>query len=105
MGLPPERAVLDQRHQFRDARIEHVAWALDAERRAGFPNGRLYTDSLGTALAVQLLAGQEAAAGTASAQGLTRPQLRRVTSTSKHTWTAISRWPRWPVSQASAPRT
>lgn len=79
MGLPPERAVLDQRHQFRDARIEHVAWALDAERRAGFPNGRLYTDSLGTALAVQLLAGQEAAAGAASTQGLTRPQLRRVT--------------------------
>ena len=77
MGLPAERARLDQRHQFRDARIEHIALALDAERRAGFPNGRLYTDSLGTALAVHLIAGQKVEA--APAQGLTRPRLRRVT--------------------------
>jgi AraC family transcriptional regulator len=77
MGLPAERARLGERHQFRDAQIEHIALALDAERRAGFPNGTLYTDSLGTALAVHLIAGQQI--DTAPAQGLTRPQLRRVT--------------------------
>lgn len=77
MGLPAERARLDERHQFRDAQIEHIAWALDAERRAGFPNGTLYTDSLGTALAVHLIAaGQRIDA--APVQGLARPQLRRV---------------------------
>lgn len=79
MGLPAERARLDERHQFRDAQIEHIAWALDAERRAGFPNGTLYTDSLGTALAVRLVAGQRIGTAPASAPGLTRPQLRRVT--------------------------
>ncbi|MFS2052658.1 helix-turn-helix domain-containing protein [Variovorax sp. CT11-76] len=31
MGLPAECATLAQRHQFRDAHIEHIAWALDAE--------------------------------------------------------------------------
>jgi AraC family transcriptional regulator len=60
-------------------RPEHIAWALDAERRAGFPNGTLYTDSLGTALAVRLVAGQRVGTAPAPAQGLTRPQLRRVT--------------------------
>ncbi|MET3495837.1 AraC family transcriptional regulator [Variovorax boronicumulans] len=79
MGLPAERARLDQRHQFRDAQIEHIAWALDAERRAGFANGRLYTDSLGTALAVRLIAGHQGETGRTPVQGLTRPQLRRVT--------------------------
>ena len=77
MGLPAERARLGERHQFRDAQIEHIALALDAERRAGFPNGTLYTDSLGTALAVHLIAGQRI--DTAPAQGLTRLLLRRVT--------------------------
>jgi AraC family transcriptional regulator len=80
MGLPAERARLGERHQFRDPRIEHIAWALDAERRAGFPNGRLYTDSLGTALAVQLVAAGPVRAQRAAAQGLTRLQLQRVTA-------------------------
>lgn len=42
MGLDPDRAGLEPRHQFRDPQIEHIAWALDAE-------------SLGLALAVHLL--------------------------------------------------
>ena len=78
MGLPAECATLAQRHQFRDAHIEHIAWALDAERRAGFANGTLYADSLGTALAVHLLSGQRRPEPV-PARGLTRPQLRRVT--------------------------
>jgi len=78
MGLPADRASLAERHQLRDAHIEHIAWALDAERRAGFPNGTLYADSLGTALAAHLLGGHRLHE-TAPVQGLTRPQLRRVT--------------------------
>ena len=58
MELPADRASLVERHQLRDAHIEHILWALDAERRAGFPNGTLYTDSLGIALAAHLLGGQ-----------------------------------------------
>jgi AraC family transcriptional regulator len=40
----------------RDPRIEHIAWALDAERNAGGPGGMLYAESLGLALAAHLLA-------------------------------------------------
>jgi AraC family transcriptional regulator len=46
---------LINRFQIRDPRIEHIAWALKSEMDAGYPSGRLYTDSLGTALAACLL--------------------------------------------------
>ncbi len=55
MELDVSHAVLEPRHQFRDAQIEHIAWALDADRRSVHPNGSLYTESLGLALAVHLL--------------------------------------------------
>jgi AraC family transcriptional regulator len=55
MNLDPDRAVLEPQHQFRDAQIEHIAWALDADRRSARPNGSLYTESLGLALAAHLL--------------------------------------------------
>jgi AraC family transcriptional regulator len=77
MGLGPDRAGLEARHQIRDPRIEHVAWALEAERRAGYPSGRLYTESLGLALAVHLL-GRHPAPVTLP-PGLSKPQLRRLT--------------------------
>ena len=79
MGLDPDRAGLEPRHQFRDPQIEHIAWALDAERRAGYPSGLLYTESLGMALAVHLL-GRYTAPAHACARGLSKPQLRRVTA-------------------------
>jgi AraC family transcriptional regulator len=50
------RSALPARCLFRDPHIEHIAWALDAERSAGSPGGRLYADSLGIALAGHLLA-------------------------------------------------
>lgn len=77
MGLDPDRSGLAPRHQFRDPQIEHIAWALDAERAAGHPSGRLYTESLGLALAVHLLGTYTAPI--ALPRGLSRPQLRRVT--------------------------
>jgi AraC family transcriptional regulator len=55
LGIDSQRVVLEHRHQFRDSHIEHIAWALDAERRSGYANGSLYVESLGTALAVHLL--------------------------------------------------
>jgi AraC family transcriptional regulator len=55
MGLAPERVSVAPRHQVRDARIEHVAWALEAEDRAGYETGRLYAESLALALASHML--------------------------------------------------
>ncbi|WP_437817140.1 helix-turn-helix domain-containing protein [Sorangium sp. So ce1078] len=78
MGLDPDRVGLDVRHQIRDPQIEHIAWALDAERMAGYPNGLLYRESLGVALAVHLLGRFKAP--TSLQRGLSRPQLRRLLS-------------------------
>jgi AraC family transcriptional regulator len=44
------------RCMLRDPHIEHIAWALEAERNAGSPSGLLYAESLGLALAAHLLA-------------------------------------------------
>jgi AraC family transcriptional regulator len=55
LGLHADRLDLEPRYQLRDAQIEHIVWALEAERRAGDPGGPLYSDSLGMALAVRLL--------------------------------------------------
>ncbi len=77
MGLDPCRVGLDPQHQFRDAQIEHIARALDAEQAAGHPSGRLYTDSLALALAVRLL-GHYKLPGHLP-RGLSAAQRRRVT--------------------------
>jgi AraC family transcriptional regulator len=76
-GLGPERAGLEPWYQFRNTQIEHVAWALETECRAGFPNGGLYIDSLGMALALQLLGGPHTPR--AILRGLSGRQLQRVT--------------------------
>ena len=76
IGLDPDRELEPNCH-FRDPQIEHIAWALDAERRAGRPSGLLYTESLGMALAVRLL-GPDMAPVTPE-RGLSKSQLRRVT--------------------------
>jgi AraC family transcriptional regulator len=48
------RVEILNRFQMRDPQIEHVGWALKEEIAAGGTD-RLYTDSLGTALAARLL--------------------------------------------------
>jgi AraC family transcriptional regulator len=78
MGLDPDRAGIEPQYHFRDAQIEHIAWALEAECRANFANGLLYSESLGMALAVHLLARYRADAPPRA--GLSRPQLERVTA-------------------------
>jgi AraC family transcriptional regulator len=46
---------LRSRFQLRDPQIEHVALTLKREFETGYPNGRLFRDALGTALAARLL--------------------------------------------------
>jgi AraC family transcriptional regulator len=76
MGLDPDRAGVAARCHMRDEQIEHIAWALAAEQRAGSPNGLIYGESLGLALAVHLLARYPAPA---APRGLSPSQLVRVT--------------------------
>ena len=54
-GLPANRLEIVNRFQIRDPQIEHLGWALKAELEAGYPNGRLYLDSLGVALAMHVV--------------------------------------------------
>jgi AraC family transcriptional regulator len=77
-GMNPDVAGLEPRHQIRDPQIEHIAWALDAERAAGYPSGRLYREALGSALAIHLLGRYPAPLRLSG--GLSKPQLRRVTA-------------------------
>lgn len=77
LGLDGAQVGLQTRHQVRDARIAHLAWALEEDRRAGQPSGRLYTDSLSTALLAHL-AMQHRIARPAH-RGLAKSRLQRVT--------------------------
>jgi AraC family transcriptional regulator len=54
-GGYPDRLEMRNRCQIRDPQIEHIGWALKAEMEAGYPNGKLFRDSLATALAASLL--------------------------------------------------
>jgi AraC family transcriptional regulator len=79
LELNPDHAVLTPRMQLRDPRLEHLAWALKAEREAGYAGGRLYAESLGTALAAHLLrAYAEPASRPGADRGLPPRQLQRV---------------------------
>lgn len=77
LGLDGARIGLPSRHQLRDPQIEHLAWALRADREAGRPSGPLYAESLGLALAAHLVA-RHRALQPASPRGLSKPQLQRV---------------------------
>jgi AraC family transcriptional regulator len=78
IGLDAARIGLEPQFQLRDPQIEHVAWALEAEQRSGLPNGALYAECLGLALAVHLIGRYKSAVPIA--RGLSRSQLRRVIS-------------------------
>lgn len=54
-GLDAGGMELRSRFHTRDVQIEHMAWALRSEMERGYPSGRLYIDSLATALAVHLV--------------------------------------------------
>lgn len=82
MGLDPAHATLAATFCFRDPQIEHIAWALAAEHRAGERSSLLYRESLGLALAVHLLgryrAADPASHKTTRDSGLSKNQLANV---------------------------
>jgi AraC family transcriptional regulator len=80
LDVDPDSTVLEPRHQLRDPRIEHIAWALEADRRSDQPSGSLFTESLGLALATHLLTRYRALSPRplTSRGGLSALQLRRV---------------------------
>ena len=80
LGLDPASAALEPRFCFRDPQIERVAWALEAEHRAGSRTNLLYRESLGLALAVRLLTRYRGPSSGVRDPGLSSPQLARVTA-------------------------
>lgn len=54
-GEDPAKLRVRNRFQVRDSQIEHIGWALKAEMENGYPCGRLYRDSLATALAARIV--------------------------------------------------
>ncbi|QSQ19077.1 helix-turn-helix transcriptional regulator [Pyxidicoccus parkwayensis] len=56
MGLGSRSAELDPAIHIRDAQVERIGWMMQAEDHDGYPGGRLFTDSLASALAARLLA-------------------------------------------------
>jgi len=55
MEIDPARIELREHFQLRDAHLRHIGLALKAEFEAGFPHGRLFAESLATALGVILV--------------------------------------------------
>lgn len=51
----PDRLEFIRQHRVRDPQIEHIARALKAEVEESCPSGRLYSETLGLALAVHLV--------------------------------------------------
>lgn len=77
MGLDTRRAGLELRNHFRDAGIEHIAWALHTEQEQGYPTGELYSESLANALAMRLLGAYSSVNKLRG--GLSRQNLQRLT--------------------------
>jgi AraC family transcriptional regulator len=80
MSIDPDRMGFAPRLTCRDPQIEHLLWALKAELEADDPHGRLYADSLGVALASQLLRRWSHLVPERRSGGLTGAQLKRVLS-------------------------
>lgn len=56
MNIKPQTAELAPRIQMRDAQIERLGWIMQAEAHEDYPTGRLFMDSLATALAARMIA-------------------------------------------------
>ncbi|WP_266168535.1 helix-turn-helix transcriptional regulator [Dyella subtropica] len=70
-------AGVETRHLIEEEHLTHLVLAMEAEHGAGSPGGRLYMDSLGVALAVQLLA-RHAKPLHPPREGLSAVQVQRV---------------------------
>jgi len=56
MGLGSRAAELAPSIHIRDPQVERIGWMMQAEDHDGYPGGRLFADSLASALAARLLA-------------------------------------------------
>ena len=81
-GGDPCRLEIKSRFQIRDTQIEHIAWAIKAEMENGYPCGRLYMDSLATALAARIVKHHSSLAGPVNGHNgkLSNRKLREVLS-------------------------
>lgn len=57
LDLKPSRARIHPQLQLRDPRLQHLAWALQAELESDMPSDPLYAESLLTAITVRLVGG------------------------------------------------
>ena len=78
MGLRGDRVTLAPMLFVNDSRIEHIAWALKAEVESDMPLGRLFAESLGHSLALQLVRLYASHADVRVAGGLPKRRLRSV---------------------------
>jgi AraC family transcriptional regulator len=69
LDADPRRLEIRNKFQIRDARMEHIGWALKEEIESGFSGGRLYLDSLATALAAQLVSHHSSLESNGHSQG------------------------------------
>jgi AraC family transcriptional regulator len=81
-GIDPDSVEIVNRFQLRDPQMEHIGWALKAEMDAEYRSGRLYLDSLATAMAACLLDRHCSTSRIARAhsQGMAGYRLRQVQS-------------------------
>jgi AraC family transcriptional regulator len=80
MGLGSQDVELAPSIHIRDPQIERIGWMMQAEDQEGYPGGRLFADSLASALTTRLLSLQtrRATAATPAAGGLPGWRLRNV---------------------------
>lgn len=81
-GLNSDSFEILNRFQIRDSQIENICWALKAEMETGYPNGRLFLDSLAAALAAALVRRHSSLAETqaASSKPISGHRLRQALS-------------------------
>lgn len=77
MGISGDRAIVAPQLHLSDKRIEYIGWALLEELESRDPQGRLYAESLGSALAVHLLR-RSAPVAQRRVTGLPKRRLKRV---------------------------
>jgi AraC family transcriptional regulator len=78
LGINPERINFRPQLTCRDPRMEHLLWALKLEIEADEPCGRLYAESVGVALASQMIRRWSSKFSKALSGGLPPRTLRRV---------------------------
>jgi len=78
MGLASQHALLASSIHIRDPQVERIGWMMQAEDHDAYPGGRLFADSLASALATRLLALQSRKASSPPARALPAWRLRHV---------------------------